>query len=1336
MKSLFNILSLTTLLSLVYIPFTHAEDDTDRIPKIVIDVAIDQEIEEFRLAENNRIKINLKNIKEPFFIHISKDLKIKKAENIIFMNSAGKPLNKPEKIEEKGEFVIFKIPTISDAAIANGIFVLKISREEGSPREITVKLKISSAATTKSGAEELVNRSHTEGESVINCGDIGVKCPDSTCVERTVENNFGEDIKNYDKDKIVYIYDFNKDPAKRAFYKIGMVKKPMAERIVSDLKIDEKELYKAASPIATNLAGITAPINAIFSTTLPPFADPNGQTLTYTLSGTLPPGTGFDPATRILNGTPTQAGSFDLSLSTTNQDGLSVSSSFTLTVTDAVNRPPASSGISNITTVVETPFTTTLPAFTDPDGNALTYTLIGIPPKGLSFDPTTRVLSGTPTELGIFSLSLWATDPDGLSASKNFTLQVNNPGSANQLPIATNIASITTPIHVVFSNTLPPFVDPNGQPLNYILIGTLPPGLIFNPATQMLTGTPTGTGNFSLTLQATDPDNHITKRAFTLRVSSSGAANNPPIAPNIAAILAPSKDTLKITLPPFTDPDGQPLKYALIGIRPAGLNFNPITRVLRVIPTQAGVFNLTLWATDSKGLSASSSFTLRVKDEATINQSPIATNLAGITAPINAIFSTTLPPFADPNGQTLTYTLSGTLPPGTGFDPATRILNGTPTQAGSFDLSLSTANQDGLSVSSSFTLTVTDAVNRPPASSGISNITTVVETPFTTTLPAFTDPDGNALTYTLIGIPPKGLSFDPTTRVLSGTPTELGIFSLSLWATDPEGLSASKNFTLQVNRSGAGPISQTQEKLRKAENELRIYNRGKMKDLSQYTLRTSIANFSTEALKARNHVQFKVININKYFYDVSIDNQLTEFESEASPLFDELVIGKGDIVSSLLSKFTTSSEDKTVATAAGNNNIDLNNLIDKIKTFLKNYNQLQAEKIKAYNPCVYFDCCVLRDYSRITNNLMEIKIDLAKLQAPYVDKANELNGLKQALKQCEIKSKELEEFGKANDIESIKKKKEEERKPEEKNKLKEYEGKENEVKTCSSKKEEINNSIEKLTADLKPYRAIVDLYESLPNETDLYKLIGFIEHMTVQNQTYIIEQPTLNGDRLDLTIDIHSKNSVTDFFSIPKDSINPILIQIPIIKRAFVSFSSGAFVTPGNRLQNITYDWQPLPSNNVVDPTNSRYVLAQSGYTAPIMGFAALANLEYRLSKFFGFGSSMGIGLTIETQPRPSYLLGGSIFLGELRQFAITGGLAVMQVDRLPNNFQAVYNQQVNYTVKDNFSYYRERKSGWFISLTFTPFKPRSVPRVTKANNKAGTSAVENKPETSKETKP
>ncbi len=86
------------------------------------------------------------------------------------------------------------------------------------------------------------------------------------------------------------------------------------------------------------------------------------------------------------------------------------------------NTPPVATANSNQTATVGMAFSYTVNAFTDPEGQPLNYSASINPGNGLSFDPTTRIISGTPPASGVSSVTVVATDPGSLSASQVFTI--------------------------------------------------------------------------------------------------------------------------------------------------------------------------------------------------------------------------------------------------------------------------------------------------------------------------------------------------------------------------------------------------------------------------------------------------------------------------------------------------------------------------------------------------------------------------------------------------------------------------------------------------------------------------------------------------------------------------------------------------------------------------------------------------------------------------------------------------------------------------------------------------------------------------------------------------
>src|SRR5262249_56892317 len=74
-------------------------------------------------------------------------------------------------------------------------------------------------------------------------------------------------------------------------------------------------------------------------------------------------------------------------------------------------------------------------------------------------------------------------------------------------------------------------------PFTFALTGTLPTGLSFNAATATLSGTPTQSGNFTITVTATDANSCTGSRGYTLVI------NCPTITLNPAAPTPPPTTT-------------------------------------------------------------------------------------------------------------------------------------------------------------------------------------------------------------------------------------------------------------------------------------------------------------------------------------------------------------------------------------------------------------------------------------------------------------------------------------------------------------------------------------------------------------------------------------------------------------------------------------------------------------------------------------------------------------------------------------------------------------------------------------------------------------------------
>jgi hypothetical protein len=482
------------------------------------------------------------------------------------------------------------------------------------------------------------------------------------------------------------------------------------------------------------------------------------------VSGALPAGLSLNTGSGAITGTPTAGGvsTFQVRALTSLQSSEPVAFSITIAnpaVINPSNLPAGSIGTLYTAQLTTSGFLST-PTWQLSSG--------GLPP-GLSLNPATGIIQGTPISNGSFTFQIRAFTDTQSAGPVSFAIGIGSQQvdfTPERLPDAT--------LGAAYSQKL----LPTGGEGNYIFTvtrGTPPAGIGLAPSGDVA-GTPTQPGTFNFSVRLTS-GTYLIEKQVTILVKSADLTVSPASLPD-AYVLQPYSQTLSATggLAPY--------QFQVIsGGLPAGLVLSS-AGLLSGAATNSGSFAFGVQITDATQKQSVQNFSLAVRQAVALPFTALEDATQG--EPYSASFQATggLGPFA--------YRVQdGTLPAGLSLSAA-GSLTGSPTAAGEFRFTVQASDKNAKTASTTYALSVIPAV-----------MITTTALPAANALVAYSGlitAVGGVAPYTwavISGALPQGVNF--AGGALAGVPAQAGIFQFDVRVTDQRGRSATQLFKLTVN---------------------------------------------------------------------------------------------------------------------------------------------------------------------------------------------------------------------------------------------------------------------------------------------------------------------------------------------------------------------------------------------------------------------------------------------------------------------------------------------------------------------------------------------------------
>ncbi len=415
----------------------------------------------------------------------------------------------------------------------------------------------------------------------------------------------------------------------------------------------------------------------------------------------------------------------------------------------------------------------------------------GTIPSGMTLS-SDGVLFGTPTQIGVFTFFVSATDRANVKIRSSVRVEVNGTRFEfvqTALPAAVLGVGYNAPLSL--SGSAPPVSL-------RISFGNLPPGLVLS--SDGISGTPSLRGTYVFTVSANHLASGMAERQFLIHVTPS-----PTDVGNLLAIPTNPLPNGQLSVPygaSLTATGGsQPYRFQQIsGQLPAGLSLQS-NGSISGFPLQLGVLSFGVELRDAAGSVITANFSIEVTASTVFDFTNQSLPPGSSNVPYSSLVE------ASGGAQPYRFSLSlGTLPAGLSLSSTGRI-TGSPVGSGQASFTVRATDSSNRFIERSYNLTISPASSQnPPIFLTTTLPTAFLGIPYSTNIVASSN--NPPITYRILNgiIPPPALSFS-SSGALTGTPILPGFAIFVVQATDAAGNSVQQTFRIEVrDQADAEPL--------------------------------------------------------------------------------------------------------------------------------------------------------------------------------------------------------------------------------------------------------------------------------------------------------------------------------------------------------------------------------------------------------------------------------------------------------------------------------------------------------------------------------------------------